>query len=343
MVKLTEFAAKGGCACKIGPHILGELLQTLPSKQKAEVLVDMSGSDDAGVIKISDTLALVQTVDFFTPLVDDPYWYGKIAATNSVSDIYAMGGEPKTALNIVAFPIPLVEQGVLSEVLRGANEVLESCGVALLGGHSIEDEVPKFGLAVTGYVHPEKIWENKGALEGDVLVLTKPLGTGVLTTAAKGGLFPEGVELAIQTMTTLNKSGAEVGRTFTIHACTDVTGFSLMGHAREMMKASHCSCALEAKALPMLPYALEGAEMGLVPAATYGNRKALGESIFFDVGVSAAYQDICFDPQTSGGLLFSLPAREGEAFVESLKEKGLYQASIIGRVMTKGAYDVYVY
>lgn len=342
MIKLTEYAAKGGCACKIGPHILAKVLADLPVREEdPRVLVNMSGADDAGIFQLTPDMALVQTVDFFTPIVDDPYSFGRIAAANSLSDVYAMGGKPVTAMNIVAFPVPLVESGVLSEVLRGASDVLQEAEVSLVGGHSVEDDVPKFGLSVTGLIHPQHIWQNKGAQLGDVLILTKPLGTGIMSTALKGGLFEEGTQAAMESMMRLNKNACDLARNYSIHACTDVTGFSLMGHTQEMAKASLCSICIEAENLPLLPGVKEAAQMGLVPAATYGNKKAI-TNVIIDEKLEDFWEDICFDPQTSGGLLLAMPEADGIRYLEAAHAEGLPQAARVGYVLEKGGYDVYV-
>ncbi|MBS4913322.1 MAG: selenide, water dikinase SelD [Veillonella sp.] len=340
-IKLTKYAAKGGCACKLGPHLLEEALRNVAFPTNENVLVDMSGADDAGVYRLNDTLSLVQTTDFFMPVVDDPFLFGKIAATNSLSDVYAMGGTPLTAMNLVAFPVPLVEQGVLADVMRGANEALRDAGVVTLGGHSIENEAPIFGLAVTGTVETDRIWRNKGVQPGDALILTKPLGTGVMTTALKGGLFEIGVQEAVQSMCTLNRQAAEVAKKFTVHSCTDVTGFSLMGHGREMAKGSEVSLVIETEKLPLFSDVMEAASMGLVPAATYGNRQAI-EDIYFETTLGDVWQDICFDPQTSGGLLFAVPMEEREAFLEALIHAGVQTAAYIGYVKEKGENPIYV-
>lgn len=340
-IRLTQYASKGGCACKLGPHLLDEALKHVHFPTNERVVSDMKGSEDAGVFKISDTLGLVQTTDFFMPVVDDPFLFGKIAAINSLSDVYAMGGTPLTAMNLVAFPVPLVEAGALTAVLEGANEALREAGVAVVGGHSIENEAPIFGLAVTGTVPLDSIWCNHGAKPGDVLILTKALGTGIMTTALKGGLFPEGVEEATRSMCTLNKVAARVSKNFTIHSCTDVTGFSLMGHSLEMAKGSDCSLHILANQLPLFRDVKEAAMMGLVPAATYGNKKALSH-IAISPQLGDVWTDICFDPQTSGGLLLALPEQEGHACVQALRENGVTEAAIIGNVREKGDAFVYV-
>ena len=315
MVRLTDYVTNGGCACKIGPHILNRVLKAVTPVTNDQVLADMTGSDDAGVYKISDTLALVQTLDFFTPMVNDPVLFGKIAA----------------AMNIVGFPVPLVEQGILTDVLNGAGSIVAESGAAIVGGHSIENKEPIFGMSVTGQVNPNCIWKNKGAQVGDVLVLTKRIGTGIMNNALKADLFPVGTEQAVTSMSTLNRVGAEVAHNFTVHACTDVTGFSLMGHSVEMASASDVTIHIKAYDIPLFDDVIEAAQMGLVPAASYGNRKAITD-VQVDQALDPVWTDILFDPQTSGGLLFSVPANEGEQLVEALHKAGIDCAAIIGTV-----------
>ena len=331
MVRLTDYVTNGGCACKIGPHILNRVLKAVTPVTNDQVLADMTGSDDAGVYKISDTLALVQTLDFFTPMVNDPVLFGKIAAANALSDVYAMGGTPLTAMNIVGFPVPLVEQGILTDVLNGAGSIVAESGAAIVGGHSIENKEPIFGMSVTGQVNPNCIWKNKGAQVGDVLILTKRIGTGIMNNALKADLFPVGTEQAVTSMSTLNRVGAEGGHNFTVHACTDVTGFSLMGHSVEMASASDVTIHIKAYDIPLFDDVIEAAQMGLVPAASYGNRKAITD-VQVDQALDPVWTDILFDPQTSGGLLFSVPASEGNKLVEALHESGIDCASIVGTV-----------
>ena len=341
MVDLTKYAAKGGCACKIGPHILADVLQQIQMPTHPAVLTDASGMEDAGVYQINDSQALVQTVDFFSPPVADPRLFGRIAACNSLSDVYAMGGTPISTLNIVGFPVSLVKEGVLRNVLEGANEVLLETGVALLGGHSIENEVPIFGMAVTGLVDPQQIWTNGEAQVGDVLILSKAIGTGIMNTAAKGGVFPKGVQEAIESMSRSNRTARDVAVQFSIHSCTDITGFSLVGHVCEMAKASHVSMAIDTQKIPLFTEVLEAAKMGLVPAATYGNRKAFCDQVEFDDSLDPVWSDICFDPQTSGGLLFTCTESEGKQLLSQLQKAGL-QAAQIGRVIQQGRKQVYV-
>lgn len=329
MVRLTDFVTSGGCACKIGPHILQRVLDSVIPVTNDNVLADMTGADDAGIYKINDTTALVQTLDFFTPIVDDPNLFGKIAACNALSDVYAMGGTPLTAMNIVGFPVPLVEQGVLTDVLNGAASIVRESGAAIVGGHSIENKEPIYGMSVTGSVHPDRVWKNKGAQEGDVLILTKPIGTGIMSNALKGHLFPNGVAQAVASMSRINKYAADVARNYTIHACTDITGFSLIGHSVEMATASNLTIHIYAESLPLFDDVLEGAQMGLVPAATYGNRKAITDVAMSDA-LDPVWSDIVFDPQTSGGLLLAIPIGESDRLLSDLHRAGVEQAAIVG-------------
>ena len=331
MVRLTDYVTSGGCACKIGPHILERVLKAVTPVTNEHVLADMTGADDAGVYQISDQLALVQTLDFFTPVVNDPTLFGKIAAANALSDVYAMGGIPLTAMNIVGFPVPLVEQGVLTDVLNGAASIVSESGAAIVGGHSIENKEPIFGMSITGQVNPNEIWKNKGARVGDVLVLTKRIGTGIMNNALKADLFPTGTAQAVASMSALNRVAAEVAHNFTIHACTDVTGFSLMGHSVEMASASNVTIHIKIYDIPLFDDVIDAARMGLVPAASYGNRKAITD-VQVDKILDSVWTDILFDPQTSGGLLFSVPAAEGADLVKALRDVGVEGATIVGAV-----------
>lgn len=331
MVRLTDYVTSGGCACKIGPHILERVLKAVTPVTNVHVLADMTGADDAGVYQISDQLALVQTLDFFTPVVNDPTLFGKIAAANALSDVYAMGGIPLTAMNIVGFPVPLVEQGVLTDVLNGAASIVSESGAVIVGGHSIENKEPIFGMSITGQVNPSEIWKNKGARVGDVLVLTKRIGTGIMNNALKADLFPTGTAQAVASMSTLNRVAAEVAHNFTIHACTDVTGFSLMGHSVEMASASNVTIHIKIYDIPLFDDVIDAARMGLVPAASYGNRKAITD-VQVDKILDSVWTDILFDPQTSGGLLFSVPAAEGPDLVKALHDVGVEGVTIVGAV-----------
>lgn len=341
MIRLTDYVTSGGCACKIGPHILNRVLKAVMPVTNEHVLADMNGADDAGIYKLSESLALVQTLDFFTPVVNDPTLFGKIAAANALSDVYAMGGTPLTAMNIVGFPVPLVEQGVLTDVLNGAAAIVAESGAAIVGGHSIENKEPIFGMSVTGQVNPNNIWKNKGAQAGDVLVLTKWIGTGIMNNALKGDLFPTGTAQAVTSMSTLNRMAADVAHAFTVHACTDVTGFSLMGHSVEMASASDVTIHIKVFDIPLFDDVVEAAQMGLVPAASYGNRKAITD-VQVDAELDPVWMDILFDPQTSGGLLFAVPEREGTALVEALHEEGVDCACIVGTVESFSGLSVRV-
>ncbi|BBB92527.1 MAG TPA: selenide, water dikinase SelD [Methylomusa anaerophila] len=341
MVKLTTFAQHGGCAGKIGPGVLSRVLHQLPKQPNDKLLVGLETSDDAGVYQLDDNTALVQTVDFFSPVVDDPYTFGQIAAANSLSDIYAMGGTPLTALNIVGFPICSLGPDVLADILRGGFDKAIESGVVIVGGHTVDNPEPKYGLSVTGIVHPSRIWTNAGAKPGDVLILTKALGTGILATAAKADMLPLGVAAAIQSMIMLNRSAADAAGTFPINACTDITGFGLLGHTYELAAASSVQVELYSHLFPFLPEAADAAAMGLVPAGAYANRDYLTQ-VTFDDGVPGNIRDLCYDPQTSGGLLFSVPEPEAESLVEKLKNQGIVQATIIGRIKASGKGDIHI-
>ncbi len=313
------------------------MLSCLPKVFDSRVLIGPETSDDAGVVLIDAERALVQTVDFFSPIVDDYYQFGQIAAANSLSDIYAMGAKPFTALNIACFPTCL-RPAEMGEIMRGGADKLLEAGAILLGGHTVENPEPKFGMAVTGIIHPADIWTNTGAQIGDILLLTKPLGTGIISTGLKAGLLQPGVEdVAVQSMCTLNKAAAETLRKYaTVHACTDVTGFGFLGHLSEMVQDDPISIVIRASALPILPGALETAQMGLVPAGAYRNREFFGGNIVFTEDVPLAYQDLVFDPQTSGGLLVAIPADEAEAVIAALEQADV-QAGVVGKVIPRQA------
>lgn len=332
-VKLTTLTTKGGCGCKIGPADLSEVLRALPpSPYDPNLLVGLDTSDDAGVYKLTDELAIVQTLDFFTPIVDDPYDFGQIAATNAISDVYAMGGKPITALNIVAFPIANLEKSILSDILRGAGDKLIEAGITLVGGHSIDDQEPKFGLAVTGIVHPDKVRTNAGAKIGDKLVLTKPIGVGIYTTSLKNGLLSEDeVRHVTSVMTTLNKTASEVMQSYEVHAATDVTGFGLLGHATEMAKASKVCITIAADQVPILPRTKELAEAGKIPGGTKNNFVHVAEDVTYSDRLDQIDRYILCDAVTSGGLLISVSGEQVKNMMAELKEKGI-DASIIGEV-----------
>jgi selenide,water dikinase len=312
-VRLTQLSHGAGCACKLPAGSLRELLAALPRFEAADLLVGHRALDDAAVWRVSDELAVVQTIDFFTPLVDDPYTFGRIAATNAFSDIYAMGGRPAFALNVVAFPKTLPME-LLGEILRGGADVARTAGAVVAGGHSIDDPEPKYGMAVTGFVHPDEVWTNSGGREGDVLVLSKPIGTGVVTTAVKRGEpAPEVVGAAVASMTTLNAEAAEIVRAARPHAVTDVTGFGLVGHAREVADAAGLRAEIDFAAVRLLPGVRELIDEGHVPGGTRTNLDLAAGYTEFEAGLSESDRLLACDAQTSGGLLVALPPERAEA------------------------------
>lgn len=316
----------------MGPGTLTEVLKTLPPFHSPNLLVGGETMDDAGVYQLNSEMALVQTVDFFTPMVDDPYTFGQVAAANSLSDVYAMGGRPLTAMNIITFPINCLDLGVLREIMAGGAEKIQEAGAVLVGGHTVEDDVPKYGLAVTGLVHPQEVWTNQGAKPGDVLVLTKPLGVGILTTAIKGGLItPEEERAVVQTMVTLNKAAVEAAQGLEVHACTDVTGFGLLGHAFEMVNGSEVGFTIDLTEVPVLEGARAYASMGIVPGGARRNLSYLEPHLLWQGEVSPVDKDLLCDPQTSGGLLLAMAEEEAAKFLAALAERG-QRGAIIGTV-----------
>jgi selenide, water dikinase len=312
-VRLTQLSHGAGCACKLPAGSLREVLAALPRFEAADLLVGHTALDDAAVWRISDELAVVQTIDFFTPLVDDPYTFGRIAATNAFSDIYAMGGRPAFALNVVAFPKTLPME-LLGEILRGGADVARTAGAVVAGGHSIDDPEPKYGMAVTGFVHPDEVWTNSGGREGDVLVLSKPIGTGIVTTAVKRGEpDPEVVGAAVTSMTTLNAEAAEIVRAARPHAVTDVTGFGLVGHAREVADGAGLRAEIDFAAVRLLPGVRELIDEGHVPGGTRTNLDLAAGYTEFGAGLSESDRLLACDAQTSGGLLVALPPERAEA------------------------------
>lgn len=317
------------------------MLCHLPKFSDPNLLVGFDTSDDASVYKISENTALIQTVDIFPPVVDDPYEYGQIAAVNSLSDVYAMGGNPKLALNIFCFPENLPKD-VVQAILQGGYEKVQEAGAIITGGHTIQDSEPKYGLSVTGFAHPSEILVNDNVREGDVLILTKALGTGILTTAVKADLLQKGsYKKLIESMTQLNKNAAEIMKNYDINSCTDVTGFGLLGHAFEMAYGSGISIKLDHSKLPILPEAKEMAEMGIIPAGAYKNREYLDDVVLIKDNVPLSAADILFDPQTAGGLLISLPESEGVKLDAALKSAGVVSA-IIGYAEKFDDYSIKV-
>jgi selenide,water dikinase len=316
--------------------VLDRVLQKLPRPTDPNLLVGIAASDDAGVYRVSDELALVQTVDFFTPIVDDPYQYGQVAAANSLSDVYAMGGRPLTALSIVAFP-EKGDEAVLERVLAGGLAKMSEAGCAVVGGHSVRDDELKFGYAVTGTINPKKIWTNAGARPGDCLLLTKAIGTGVITTALKAGTAQEDwVEAAVKTMSELNRgaAGALSKLGDAVHAATDITGFGLLGHAREVALASGASLALDSREVTLIPGAFEAARAGNLAGGLKANREFLAGCVEFGDSVAEEVQDLFYDPQTSGGLLVAVAAEQVDAARKALAEAGC-PAMVVGEVVEK--------
>jgi len=308
----------------------------LPLVQDPNLIVGFEKSDDAGVYKITDELALIQTVDFFTPIVDDPYIFGQIAAANALSDVYAMGGKPLTAMNVVCFPIKTLDIGVLKAILRGGLDKLIEAETTLVGGHSVENNEIKYGLSITGIIHPEKVLTNMSARIGDYLILTKPLGTGIINTAIKGGMArEETITKVSNTMVTLNKDASIAMQEVGVSACTDITGFGLLGHLSEMIRGNGFGMIVYAGKVPYFPEAKEFADMGMVPGGTYRNKDFFSQWIRFDSTVPHYLQDIFFDPQTSGGLLISVPRGKADSLLTQLRGKNIHEAVIIGEVVAE--------
>jgi selenide,water dikinase len=299
-------------------------------------MVGLERADDAGVYRVSDDLAIIQTVDFFTPIVDDPYWFGQIAAANALSDVYAMGGVPKTALSLVAFPVKDMDISVLRQIMQGGIDKLREAGVVLLGGHSVEDSELKYGLSVTGFIHPERVLTKHSVACGDRLILTKALGTGIINTAIKGGLAsPEIIDTVTRVMATLNRTAADVMARFPVHACTDITGFGFLGHLAEMILDSGHGLKIDVGSIPILPETLDYAAMGLVPAGAHKNKEFRLPIVEFAPTVDGIMQDVLFDPQTSGGLLISVAPESAHDLLASLKERDIHDAAIVGEVISE--------
>ena len=335
-----QFCRGGGCTAKLGPGMLNRVLECLPKGEKDEnLLIGYDSHDDAAVYKVNDEQAIVQTLDFFPPMVDDPYIFGQIAATNALSDIYAMGGRVLTALNIVCFPEKM-DLNILGQIMMGGAEKVQEAGGSLAGGHSIVDESVKYGLSVTGIIHPDKILANNGCREGDVLILTKKLGVGLICTANRvQEASAQDMEEAIASMTTLNKYAAEILHSHTVHACTDVTGFGFLGHLHEMLDG-RWSAVIESGEIPYMEGAYHAAEEFYLTAAAQRNRNHVQEFVSFEK-IPFAMEEILFDPQTSGGLLAAVDAGEAEQIVKELQAIGL-PAKIVGRVTETATKEIIV-
>jgi selenide,water dikinase len=318
-------------------------LKSLPFHRHPDLLVGLEQADDAGVYRLSPELALIQTVDFFTPIVNDPYRFGQIAAANALSDVYAMGGRPLTALNIACFPLRTTPPQVLKDILKGGMDKVHEAGALLVGGHSVEDPELKYGLAVTGVVHPDKVFTKAGALVGDVLILTKPLGTGIIATALKGRLAsPEAEEAAIRLMSTLNRAAAEALEGLEVHAVTDITGFGLLGHGMELAAASQVELTIHASRVPVLSWAREYAAMGLIPEGSKANLRFCEKHLHVDSVVSAVDLDLLSDAQTSGGLFIAVAPKDREILMSRLQDRGVADAAAIGEVTDTGRGSIRV-
>jgi len=342
-IRLTQFTSGGGCACKLRPQALEEVLNEIPPMTNENVIIGSGTHDDAAVYRLDEHTAIVKTVDFFTPIVDDPFWFGAIAAANALSDIYAMGAEALFALNIVGFPSNKLPMEVLRDILLGAREKCAEAGIPILGGHTIDDEDPKFGLVVTGKIHPDRILSNAGAQPGDVLLLTKPLGTGIITSGIKQGkVAGELKELVIRQMATLNKTAAETLRSFEIHSVTDVTGFGLLGHLSEMTRASRVQAEIFYEDVPVLPGVEELIDQNVVPAGTRNNLDYTSPWTHYAGTVTQKQKLILNDAQTSGGLLIAVPGKEQEALQEALAAKGIIHAKT-GRITGTGEGEIFIH
>ena len=333
-VKLTKLANCAGCGAKMGAGTLAKMLEGFRSHSDPRLIVGYDKSDDASVYVLDENTALIQTTDFFPPIVDDPYLYGKIAATNALSDVYAMGGEPKLALNILCAAEGMAE-GTIREILRGGYDAAYDAGAIITGGHTIKGAEPIYGLAVSGFVHPQKVLTNSNAKAGDALILTKPLGVGIITTGAKADMVEKKVMDRIYAqMATLNKAARDVMVKYDVHSCTDVTGFGLMGHSFEMAQGSGCTIHIQVDKVPYHEEALELASMGLIPAGAYRNREYAEAGVAVRGDISRALQDILYDPQTSGGLLFAIPEEHADTCLSQLRQT-VPGAAIIGYVTEK--------
>lgn len=341
-IRLTQLTKSAGWAGKIGPDVLAQVLRNLPKIENDKLIINIDTSDDAAVYKFNEETALIQTLDFFTPVVDDPYTFGQIAAANSLSDVYAMGGQPLMAMNIVCFPNCLKAE-VLGEILKGGADKVKEAGALLVGGHSVEDDEPKYGLSVTGTVHPDKVLANNSARVGDYLILTKPLGLGVLNTAIKGDrVSKEEYNMAVKTMVTLNKYALDALKDVKISSCTDVTGFGLLGHATEMAKGSEVSIEIYSDKVPIIKGAKEYAREGIIPGGMYANRRHIEDDIEMDEDVEQVIQDLMFDPQTSGGLLVAIREEDLDKSLESLSVNTDNEFALIGRVIDKDNKALYI-
>ena len=334
-IKLTKLAGCAGCGAKVGAGTLVHMLDGFRTHTDSKLIVGYDKSDDASVYVIDSETALVQTTDFFPPIVDDPFLYGQIAAANALSDIYAMGGAPKLALNIMCISENM-DQKTVQEILRGGYEKVYEAGAIITGGHTIHGAEPIYGLAASGFFHPKKVLTNSNAMPGDVLILTKPLGIGIITTAARADLADKALlDRIYRQMTTLNKTARDIMLRYHVHSCTDVTGFALMGHCFEMAQGSRCTIRIQTKHVPFHAEAWDFADMGFVPAGAYRNREYTKDGVSFENDISRPMLDILYDPQTSGGLLIALPREEAISCLRELQIQ-IPDSSIIGSVEEHG-------
>lgn len=338
--RLTDMTTSGGWAAKIGPEVLATVLSKLPKNNDTEnLLVGLDTSDDAAVYKLNDELALIQTLDFFTPMIDDPFIFGQIAASNALSDVYAMGGTPTVAMNIVCFPA-CYDMNVLAEILKGGFDKVKESGALLVGGHTVDDKEPKYGLSVSGIVNPNKVLSNANAKVGDKLILTKPLGVGILSTGMKEGLVSEDItKKVIDVMIHLNKYAAKSFESVKVNSVTDITGFGLLGHALEMAKASNVNIEIYSSKVPIIEGTVEMAKMGIIPAGMYRNKQYISKDVKLN-NIEQHIEDILYDPQTSGGLLISVREDLADILVNDMLKNGSIEAKIIGQVKVKS--DKYI-
>jgi len=342
-IDLLNLVEQGGCSAKLSAAELKEALADLPSIANENILVDIETHDDAGVYKIRDDYALIQTTDFFPPVCSDAYDYGQIAAANALSDVYAMGGQVLTALNIMLFPADL-PMTILKDILRGGQDKVQEAGGFILGGHTITNEIPTYGLAVTGWVHPDSVVTNDQAAAGDVLILTKPIGTGIIISAKKNDLVSkEAYKAAIDNMKHLNDKGAEVMNRFGIKAATDITGFGIMGHAMKMADGSKVSIRINSKAIPTLPMVMDLIEMGCIPGAAFRNQEFTEGHCEFDPSVDYNHKMLVLDAQTSGGLLMAVKPQKVDGVLAELTKTGLKQTAIVGDVLERQEKSVYIF
>lgn len=340
MTNQKLFCKNGGCSAKLGPKALDHVLSKLVRKHDEHLLVGYDNKDDAAVYQISDDMAIVSTLDFFPAMVEDPYMFGAIAAANALSDIYAMGGSVLHALNIVCFPEG-EDLNILGEILRGGSEKVQEAGGVLCGGHSIQDETVKYGLSVTGMIHPNFIYHNHGAQVGDILILTKPLGVGILLAANRLQALDETIlHNVLSSMAMLNKTACECMKQFEVHACTDVTGFGFLGHLHEMMEGSRKSAKIKINDIPIFEEAITCAQEFYITAAGQRNRNFLKDKVYFE-NVSFAMEEVLYDPQTSGGLLISVARKDAQEFIRMLQDKQLV-CGIVGEVIEQKEYEIYV-